>query len=112
MKKAIKKISAIAMAFTLLGTGTFIVKNVNPKANNILVASAACQFHDGSLQNGKRISNYDVTRAKKTGAKYCRCCGQFVGWYNGVSYDGSFKWQNGNRVPIVGPHPTPAPKKK
>ena len=40
MNNIIKKVSAIAMAFTLLGTGTTIVKTVSPKSDNTLVASA------------------------------------------------------------------------
>ncbi len=46
MNNIIKKISAMAMAFTLLGAGTTIVKN-NPKLNNTLTASAAatCPNH-------------------------------------------------------------------
>ena len=41
MKNVFKKISAIAMAFTLLGAGTTIAKNVNPKSVSTLTASAA-----------------------------------------------------------------------
>lgn len=41
MKNVIKKIAAMAMAFTLLGTGTAVSKAINPKTNNTLVASAA-----------------------------------------------------------------------
>ena len=46
MKSIIKKITAITMAFTLLGSGTAIAKNVSPKSDNTLTASAAtCQHH-------------------------------------------------------------------
>jgi hypothetical protein len=41
MKNIIKKISAVAMAFALLGAGTTVVKNVNPNSVNTLTASAA-----------------------------------------------------------------------
>ena len=41
MKKSIKKISAIAMAFTILGTGTFITKAFSPDSDTALVAMAA-----------------------------------------------------------------------
>ena len=34
------------MAFTLLGTGTEVTKNINPKSDNTIVASAACK-HSG-----------------------------------------------------------------
>jgi hypothetical protein len=43
MKNTIKKIAAIAMAFTLLGTGTAITKSINPESVNIgITANAAC----------------------------------------------------------------------
>ena len=45
MKKAIKKIAAVAMAFTLLGTGTTIAKTVNPKSVTTLSVHAACRNH-------------------------------------------------------------------
>ena len=41
MKNVIKKIASIAMAFTLLGTGTAITKIIAPQEDNTLVASAA-----------------------------------------------------------------------
>ncbi|WP_295072089.1 hypothetical protein [Ruminococcus sp.] len=41
MKNVLKKISAIAMAFTLLGSGTAIAKNLNPNSVPTLTASAA-----------------------------------------------------------------------
>ena len=40
MKNAVKKITAAAMAFTLLGAGTTFTKTISPKSNNTLVASA------------------------------------------------------------------------
>ena len=89
MKNVFKKISAIAMAFTLLGTGISITK-----FDNTLVANAACQYHDGSIINGRRIVNYDENRARTTGARYCKCCRQFTGWL----------YPN-----PVHNHPTPAP---
>lgn len=46
MKNAIKKIAAIAMAFTLLGTGTAITKTLNPESANIgITADAACSHN-------------------------------------------------------------------
>lgn len=40
MKNVIKKISAAAMAFTLLGAGTVITNTIAPQASNTLTASA------------------------------------------------------------------------
>jgi hypothetical protein len=40
MKNIIKRVSAFAMAFTLLGSGTAIAKNVNPKFDTAITASA------------------------------------------------------------------------
>ena len=50
MKNIIRKISAIALAFTLLGTSTAITKTIAPKSDNTLVASAATcpNCHGGS----------------------------------------------------------------
>lgn len=46
MKNTIKKITAVAMAFTLLGTGTTIAKNVNPESFNTgITADAACNHN-------------------------------------------------------------------
>ena len=46
MNNVIKKISAIAMAFTLLGTGTAITKSINPESVNIgITADAACSHN-------------------------------------------------------------------
>lgn len=41
MKKVITKISSIAMAFALLGTGTSIATTVSPKSDNTLTANAS-----------------------------------------------------------------------
>jgi len=41
MEKVIKRISAVAMAFALLGTGTTIAKNVNTDSVSTTTASAA-----------------------------------------------------------------------
>ena len=43
MKNVIKRITAVAMAFTMLGTGTAITKTISPQSVNFSVtASAAC----------------------------------------------------------------------
>ena len=51
MNNIIKKVSAIAMAFTLLGTGTTIVKSVSPKSDNTLVADASLNLSYGDPEN-------------------------------------------------------------
>lgn len=92
MKNTLKKIASIAMAFTLLGAGTAITKNVSPKSDNTITASAACQYHDGSYANGRYITNYRLDTSNysyyksggkwyKQTARYCRCCGSFTGWF-------------------------------
>ena len=53
MKNLLKKISAVAMAFTLLGTGTAISKN-SPKPTNTLTAHAEFAHNCSSY---KYISN-------------------------------------------------------
>lgn len=57
MKNVIKKISAIAMAFTLFGTGSTIAKNNSTESKNGLTASAAwcpaynCQHYSVRVQD-------------------------------------------------------------
>ncbi len=75
MKNVIKKITAAAMAFTLLGAGSAAIKSAAPKTDNTLVASAACQYHDGTYVAGRYISNFYV----RGNYKYCCCCGQRTG---------------------------------
>ena len=41
MKNIIKKVTAFAMAFTLLGAGTTAVKTISPKSDTTITASAA-----------------------------------------------------------------------
>lgn len=46
MKNIVKKIAAVTMAFTLLGTGTVITNTIKPQTNITLTAHAAsCQYH-------------------------------------------------------------------
>ena len=40
LKNALKKVSALAMAFTLLGTGTIVAKAINPNYDNAITAAA------------------------------------------------------------------------
>ena len=52
MKNIIKKITAAAMAFTLLGAGSAAIKSAAPKTDNTLVASAAsCNHVAGGYNN-------------------------------------------------------------
>lgn len=44
MKNIIKKIAAVAMAFTLLGTGSAVTSTISPETANSITASAA-QHH-------------------------------------------------------------------
>ncbi|WP_303800301.1 hypothetical protein [Ruminococcus flavefaciens] len=41
MKKTLKKIAAVAMAFTLLGTGTTVTKTIAPQFDTSITAHAA-----------------------------------------------------------------------
>ena len=79
MKNVIKKISAIAMAFTLLGAGTTFTKS-SSKSDNILVAAAAtCQYHHGTVVQGHYINNArwetQTVTSKKTIRHYDRWSG-------------------------------------
>ncbi|MBQ6168546.1 hypothetical protein [Ruminococcus flavefaciens] len=47
MKHILKKISAFALAFTILGAGSVMTKTVSPKSDNTLDAHAACVHGQG-----------------------------------------------------------------
>ncbi|MBQ6040458.1 MAG: hypothetical protein K5705_01945 [Oscillospiraceae bacterium] len=59
MKQVIKKITAIALAFTLIGAETAITKTIAPQADNSITAHAATcnNCHSGSLY----VMTYEVT---------------------------------------------------
>jgi len=70
MKKILKKISAVAMAFALLGTGAIFADT-----DNEITVSAACQYHraDNVYANGTVKCNLGCYHT----AYYCKCCKQF-----------------------------------
>lgn len=91
MKKAIKKIAAVAMAFTLLGTGT-AVTNINPNTTttNTLTAYAiaTCPNHAGVRTEirkefwGKAYDpafNRYVNIFRRVKYYYCAVCGRSLG---------------------------------
>ncbi len=87
MRKIIKKIVAIAMAFTLIGTGTAITKTISPKSDSIIIvyAGGVPQNH---CDHPKRFQ-YD-----HNGYKCCEACGKRL-----------------YRLPTPAPTPTPRPTK-
>ena len=76
MKKAIKRISAIAIALTLLSTGAAATKSIAPQAAKPMTAQAICQYHHGTYVQGYYINNryWD----SKTKCWRCKCCNQPV----------------------------------
>lgn len=88
MKKAVKKIAAVAMAFTLLGTGTTVINTFSPKSDNTLVASAACNHStarkDEWVEESVDIINFfgikiRVHQMVRGYVDYCPKCGQVFG---------------------------------
>lgn len=87
MKNAIKKVVAVAMAFTLLGTGTTIAKTVNPKSVTTLSAHAACKHNTKRVytDDWKWIGNepldiiYDNEWYSRPYKDKCSKCGKTVG---------------------------------
>ena len=57
MKNVIKKITAAAMAFTLLGAGGSIAKSAKPAASNTLTASAAHTCYCKYDRNASYVRN-------------------------------------------------------
>ncbi len=74
------------MAFTLLGTGTAVAKNINPKSDNTIVASAACNHVVGSSSygpwqdNGQTWPALAVWRNHYKRPVKCTKCGQTLYW--------------------------------
>ena len=52
MKKILKKISAFVLALTLISGGTTIAKNIDPKFENAIVASAIHPVSSWTTRNG------------------------------------------------------------
>lgn len=84
MKNVIKKIASIAMAFTLLGTGTNVTRTISPKSNNTLVASASCRgnnhrrtYRTNIFKKGKAVGDYGVTYYRY-GASLCCACNEII----------------------------------
>ncbi len=85
MKNVLKKVSAIAMALTLLGSGTAIATKIDPKSTNTITASAACQYHGKSYYYGSQRYTYSWRGHQYYKlAKYCSCCGGFLGYTDGI----------------------------
>ena len=76
MKNVIKKISAITMAFTLLGTGTAISMAIAPLSANTLIVSAAFNSYNGTVKTqGSNLNvrsgpgtNYTIVRKLSNGS--------------------------------------------
>lgn len=82
MKKAIKKITAAALAFTLLGTGTVISKNVSPKSTAVFTSHAEFAHNCSSYKTGpfyiNQMDRYAAGAARIFVIQYYRCavCGR------------------------------------
>ncbi len=81
MKNIIKKISAIALAITILGGGTTISKNVSSKSNHTLTASAATCLHHGYRY--KSTTNWVTYNYIEVRTVYIKCgsCGKTIDKY-------------------------------
>ncbi|SFY13057.1 hypothetical protein [Ruminococcus sp. XPD3002] len=105
MKNALKKITALAMAFTLLGTGTALTKNISPqKYNNTTITAYAATKQGWKKESGNW---YYYLNGKKQRSKwiankyYVGISGAMViGWqkiqnewyYFGTNPDDGAKW--------------------
>ena len=88
MKNIIKKATTFAMAFTLLGAGTNIVRVVSPKSDTAITASAdgyrvKRHKHNGItaraiMRYSPRYTNYGV---KRNCSFYCARCGRLLNSY-------------------------------
>ena len=72
MKKVIKKITAITLAFTILGTGSAVIKNSTPKSDNTIIAYA------GGVPQQYCSHSYAIHDTKND-YYYCEACGKNLG---------------------------------
>ncbi len=78
MKNVIKKIAATAMAFTLLGTGTTISKNISPNSLNTIIANAKTgewNYWDYPVPDYRKCYGYG-SRGKSV--KWIQCYMNFI----------------------------------
>ncbi len=110
MKDAIKKISAFAMAFTLLGTGTAISNTISPKFDNSITVNAAFNSYNGTVKTqGSNLNvrsgpgtNYKIIRKLSNGSRVT-IYEENNGWGR---ISGSQEWVS---LSYIAPDSTPAP---
>ena len=96
MKKVITKISSIAMAFTLLGTGTAITTTISPKSDNALIANASYSVEFRSFE--AKNYYYSIYYAPYSG--WCYGIGNTsrgVQWIQ-AAINWYFRWESKNPV--------------
>lgn len=83
MKNTLKKITAAALAFVLLGAGSVFTRTVAPKSDNTLVASAAScnNCHGGSYHVTSKLDVYPIWTGDYVyyicvETVYCGLCGK------------------------------------
>ncbi len=97
MKNVIKKITAAAMAFTLLGAGTTAINNIAPKFENTITASAA--GYDNDYWNHTKPGSGECFGIGSKGdkVKWIQCVmNHFYGVM--VWVDGNYDWRTRNAV--------------
>ena len=101
MKNVFKKLAAAAMAFTLLGSGSAIIKDIAPQTDNSITASAACNHagyrrYEGASSgwvttsfiygyrkvNGVWVYKKVGENQRRTVYIYCAGCASQVSQYN------------------------------
>ena len=79
MKSVLKKITATAMAFAILGTGTAITNNMSTKTNTGLVAHAGpppqyCSHNSGWYWSPTYRKTWQFGKLSFTFKGYQKCC--------------------------------------
>lgn len=82
MNNTIKKIVSVAMAFTLLGTGTAVVKTIAPQSDNTITADAACNHNMPRPTYGPWVKVEDLYgwwyKARREVKWCCNSCGKLL----------------------------------
>ena len=90
MKNVLKKISAIAMVFTLLGTGTAFTANASPQDNFDKNVSHPC----GQYKQTRVIEDINWEHCIIYHQDYCAICGKDIGSRRTVYEDHLFSPPN------------------
>ena len=85
MNKTLKKVSAAALAFAMLSTGTIAANTISPESSNSIVASASSAYYSKYCPGYSQWLTSQSSTSVKIYAEYRY--GSFTGWYTRYEYN-------------------------